>query len=167
MTNNSEQTVGKNKNPIVESNGTNKPTPDLYIQSSAKLNGKVWGTLVVCEHAVLEGHVHAARIIIHGTTNGIISADEFIKISSTATVKGTLKTNNIHVENGAVCNFKAITGKEELKKDERNLSELTALRKVIHQQKYLQFIMKVPQNGRAVNGQHIASKMKKPDPKKS
>ncbi len=151
MSEHTEQPAGIASFPFSGANGVKQSTPDLYIQSSVKINGKISGTLVISEHGKLEGSVNAERIIIHGSVDGVISADEYIKIHATAQVRGVLKTGNIQVENGADCNFKAITGEAELQKDERDLSELVALKKVFRQKQYINMLVDSPSKPKPVD----------------
>ena len=58
------------------------------------------GTLIIGEHAVVEGNVSAGTIVSGGKINGNVTAREKVKLVSTAALMGTIRTPLLDVEEG-------------------------------------------------------------------
>ena len=58
------------------------------------------GTLIVGEHAVIDGDVSAGIIVSGGRIHGNVTAREKVKFTSTAAVAGSVKTPLLAVEEG-------------------------------------------------------------------
>jgi cytoskeletal protein CcmA (bactofilin family) len=58
------------------------------------------GTLIIGEHAVVEGNVSAGIIVSGGKINGNVTAREKVKLVSTAALLGTIRTPLLHIEEG-------------------------------------------------------------------
>ncbi|TRZ98543.1 MAG: polymer-forming cytoskeletal family protein [Nitrospiraceae bacterium] len=72
------------------------------IRIDGRLEGEIHtkGTLVVGEHAVIEGDVSADVVISGGRVTGNIIAAEKVQLLSTGVVLGTIKTPLLSVEEG-------------------------------------------------------------------
>lgn len=72
------------------------------IRIDGRLEGEIHtkGTLVVGEHAVIEGDVSADVVISGGRVTGNIIASEKVQLLATGVVLGTIKTPLLSVEEG-------------------------------------------------------------------
>ncbi len=72
------------------------------IRIDGRLEGEIHtkGTIVVGEHAVIEGDVSADVVISGGRVTGNIIAKEKVQLLSTGVVLGTIKTPLLSVEEG-------------------------------------------------------------------
>ena len=83
-----------------EFNGT------LNFDGTVRIDGVVTGeihtegTLIIGEHAVVEGDVSAGTIVSGGKINGNVTAREKVKLVSTAVLMGTIRTPLLDVEEG-------------------------------------------------------------------
>jgi len=60
------------------------------------------GTLVISEHARVDGEVHAAHIVVNGTVNGPVQATETLELQAGSRVKGDVHYKSIEIQQGAV-----------------------------------------------------------------
>lgn len=60
------------------------------------------GTLVVSEHAHIEGEITVSHLVINGTVMGPVNATEFLELQPRARVTGDVEYNNIEMHLGAV-----------------------------------------------------------------
>jgi len=60
------------------------------------------GTLVLSEHARIEGEVQAAHVVINGTVNGPVHAAESLELQAGSRVKGDVHYKSIEIVRGAV-----------------------------------------------------------------
>jgi len=60
------------------------------------------GTLVLSEHARIEGEVQAAHVVINGTVNGPVHAAESLELQASCRVKGDVHYKSIEIVRGAV-----------------------------------------------------------------
>src|SRR5438445_5085842 len=72
------------------------------IRIDGRLEGEIHtkGTLMVGEHAVIEGDINADVVVCGGQINGNIVAAEKVQLLPTAPVTGTIKTPLLSVEEG-------------------------------------------------------------------
>src|SRR5256712_12340699 len=72
------------------------------IRSEGRLEGEIHtkGTLMVGEHAVIEGDISAGTIVSGGTINGNLTATERVQLLPSAVLNGDLKTPFLKVEEG-------------------------------------------------------------------
>src|SRR5947208_9757606 len=72
------------------------------IRIDGRLEGEIHtkGTLMVGEHAVIEGDINADVVVCGGQINGNIVASEKVQLLSTGIVTGTIKTPLLSVEEG-------------------------------------------------------------------
>lgn len=60
------------------------------------------GTLVVSEHARIDGEVQAAHIVVNGTINGPVHCHESLELQASSRVKGDVHYKSIEIQQGAV-----------------------------------------------------------------
>ena len=60
------------------------------------------GTLVLSEHARIDGEAHAAHIVVNGAIIGPVHASETLELKPNATVKGDVHYKSVEVHQGAV-----------------------------------------------------------------
>ncbi len=64
-------------------------------------NGET-GTLVVSEHARVDGEIHVSHVVVNGTVNGPVTADDFLELQAKAKVTGDLEYRALEMHTGAV-----------------------------------------------------------------
>lgn len=67
----------------------------------ATVNGEA-GTLVVSEHARVDGEIHVAHVVVNGTVNGPVTAEDFLELQAKAKVTGDLAYRSLEMHTGAV-----------------------------------------------------------------
>ncbi|MBM3368483.1 MAG: polymer-forming cytoskeletal protein [Betaproteobacteria bacterium] len=60
------------------------------------------GTLVVSEHARIDGEAQAAHIVVNGAINGPVHCHESLELQASSRVKGDVHYKGIEVQQGAV-----------------------------------------------------------------
>lgn len=60
------------------------------------------GTLVLSEHARIEGELRAAHVVINGTVHGPVYASESLELQAGCRVKGDVHYQSIEIVRGAV-----------------------------------------------------------------
>ena len=60
------------------------------------------GTLVISEHARVEGEVHAAHVVVNGTIVGPVNATETLELQGNSRVKGDVHYKSIEMQQGAI-----------------------------------------------------------------
>jgi cytoskeletal protein CcmA (bactofilin family) len=97
---------------------------ELNVQGTLRVDGRIEGHvdadhLVLSESAVVKGEVRAKRLIIGGTVDGSVDAQELVEIKSKGRVLGDISTRKLSVLEGGEVN-----GKIEMKKEESKVVEL-------------------------------------------
>ncbi|GHT38911.1 cell division protein [Bacteroidia bacterium] len=95
----------------------------LSVQGSLRVDGHLNGSvdnakhIVVGEEGKVEGDLSAKTIILSGSVNGNICADD-LEVFSTAKINGDIRAGRILIEQGAVLNGKIAVEppKQEVKK---------------------------------------------------
>lgn len=131
-----------------KSDGVEQTDAEVVINGRVNMACRIWGTLVIGPEGVLEGSIRADRVLVYGTVEGDLSADEYLYAASSSKIFGRITAAHMRIEEGTVCRFKAALGEVEKQHDDRDLSELVALREVINQKKYLRLLMKSPVSDR-------------------
>lgn len=78
------------------------------LRIDGKVNGNVTaardetGTLVVSEHARVDGEIHVSHAVINGTVQGPVHADEYLELQPKANVTGDVHYKALEVHLGAV-----------------------------------------------------------------
>lgn len=85
---------------------------DITFSGGLRIDGEVHGnvvaatedsgTLVLSEHARIEGAVNVSNLVVNGTVNGPIRSTEFIELQSHARVTGDVEYRAIEMQLGAV-----------------------------------------------------------------
>lgn len=75
---------------------------DGEIKGNVLTCGDQPSTLVVSEHACIEGEISVSHLVINGTVIGPVSSSEFLELQSHARVTGDLQYNTIEIHLGAV-----------------------------------------------------------------
>jgi cytoskeletal protein CcmA (bactofilin family) len=60
------------------------------------------GTIVLSEHARVDGEVQAAHIVVNGTINGPVHAGETLELQPSARVRGDVHYKSLEIHHGAV-----------------------------------------------------------------
>jgi cytoskeletal protein CcmA (bactofilin family) len=60
------------------------------------------GTIVLSEHARIDGEVQAAHIVVNGTINGPVHATETLELQPSARVRGDVHYKSLEMHHGAV-----------------------------------------------------------------
>lgn len=82
------------------------------------------GTLVVSEHARVDGEVQVAHLVVNGTINGPVHAVETLELQSGSRVKGDVHYKSIEMHQGAVVDGRMVhhDGVAEIKAVELKLA---------------------------------------------
>jgi len=81
------------------------------------------GTLVISEHARVDGEVEAAHIVVNGTINGPLNATETLELQAGSRVKGDVHYKSIEMLQGAVVEGRLVhRGSSESKSVELKLA---------------------------------------------
>lgn len=67
----------------------------------ATANGET-GTLVLSEHARIDGEINVSHVVINGTVNGPITADDFLELQAKARIAGDISYRTLEMHLGAV-----------------------------------------------------------------
>ncbi len=80
------------------------------------------GTLVVSAEARIEGEVQAAHIVVNGTINGPVHAQETLELQAGSKVKGDVYYKSIEIHQGAVVEGRLVHHPAEVKGVELKLA---------------------------------------------
>jgi cytoskeletal protein CcmA (bactofilin family) len=80
------------------------------------------GTLVVSAEARIEGEVQAAHIVVNGTINGPVHAQETLELQAGSKVKGDVYYKSIEIHQGAVVEGRLVHHPAEAKGVELKLA---------------------------------------------
>jgi len=75
---------------------------DGEIKGNVRASGEAGGTLVLSEHARIEGEIHVSHLVINGTITGPVHSSEFLELQPRARVTGDVQYNNLEMHLGAV-----------------------------------------------------------------
>lgn len=75
---------------------------DGEVKGNVRSAGDQQGTLVVSEHARIEGEINVSHLVINGTVIGPVQANEFLELQPRARVTGDVEYSNIEIHLGAV-----------------------------------------------------------------
>lgn len=81
---------------------------DGEIRGNVRAAGDQPSTLVISEHARIEGEIHVSHLVINGTVIGPIHATEFLELQPKAQVTGDVEYGTIEIHLGAVVQGKLI-----------------------------------------------------------
>ncbi|MFO1396188.1 MAG: polymer-forming cytoskeletal protein [Burkholderiales bacterium] len=60
------------------------------------------GTLVVSEHARVDGEIRVSHVVVNGAVNGPVVAGDFLELQAKAKVTGDLEYRSLEMHTGAV-----------------------------------------------------------------
>lgn len=75
---------------------------DGEIRGNVSALGEHPGTLVLSEHARIEGEVNVPHLVINGTINGPVHSGDTLELQPNAKVTGDVEYNSIEIQLGAV-----------------------------------------------------------------
>ena len=75
---------------------------DGEIHGNVISEGDQPSTLVISEHARIEGEVRVSHAVINGTVSGPVHSSEFLELQPKARVTGDVEYNNIEMHLGSV-----------------------------------------------------------------
>lgn len=85
---------------------------DLNFSGGLRIDGQVNGnviatqgkssTLVLSEHAQVNGEVSVTHLVVNGVINGSVSASEYLELQSKAKVSGDVHYKTIEIQLGAI-----------------------------------------------------------------
>jgi cytoskeletal protein CcmA (bactofilin family) len=85
---------------------------DITFSGGLRIDGEIHGnvtaagdgssTLVVSEHARVEGEVRVSHVVINGTVTGPVHSSEFLELQPKARVTGDVEYNTLEMHLGAV-----------------------------------------------------------------
>ncbi len=75
---------------------------DGEIKGNVRASGEEGGTLVVSEHARIEGEIHVSHVVINGTITGPVYSSESLELQPRARVTGDVQYNNLEMHLGAI-----------------------------------------------------------------
>ena len=73
------------------------------------------GTLVVSEHARIDGEVQAAHVVVNGAINGSVDSRETLELQANSRVKGDIHYKSIEIQQGAVIEGRLVHHAAEVK----------------------------------------------------
>lgn len=85
---------------------------DIVFSGGLRVDGKVEGnvstadgqagTLVVSEHARIDGEIRVSHIVVNGTVNGPVAASDYLELQPKARVTGDVSYKTLEMHVGAV-----------------------------------------------------------------
>jgi cytoskeletal protein CcmA (bactofilin family) len=75
---------------------------DGEIKGNVNATGDQTSTLVISEHARIEGEVSVAHLVINGSVTGPVISSGFLELQAKARVTGDIQYNSIEMHLGAV-----------------------------------------------------------------
>jgi cytoskeletal protein CcmA (bactofilin family) len=75
---------------------------DGQIKGNVRASGEQSSTLVISEHATIEGEISVPHLVINGTVIGPVTSSGFVELQAKARVTGDLEYNAIEMHLGAV-----------------------------------------------------------------
>jgi cytoskeletal protein CcmA (bactofilin family) len=92
-------------------------TCDEEVTFEGRLTGNIHvreATLIVAQAGHVEASIRAARVVVHGTVQGSISAGERIELAPTAVVTGDLSATRVVITDGAQFNGRVDMGRRTI-----------------------------------------------------
>lgn len=93
-------------------------TGDIAFSGGLRIDGEIKGnvhatgdqtsTLVISEHARIEGEVSVAHLVINGSVTGPVISSGFLELQAKARVTGDIQYNSIEMHLGAVVDGRMI-----------------------------------------------------------
>lgn len=96
---------------------------DLHFKGGLRIDGQVKGNviadpslasmLVISEHAVIEGEVRAAHLVVNGQITGPVHCTELLELQPKARITGDVNYKALEMHGGAVVSGKLSHDREE------------------------------------------------------
>jgi cytoskeletal protein CcmA (bactofilin family) len=99
---------------------------DGQIKGNVRAIGEGPSTLVVSEHARIEGEVSVSHVVINGTVIGPVRSGEFLELQPRARVTGDVEYNTVEMHLGAVVQGRLVHQGAPAKAVELKLASSTA-----------------------------------------
>ncbi|MDR2241090.1 MAG: polymer-forming cytoskeletal protein [Zoogloeaceae bacterium] len=81
---------------------------DGEVKGDVRATGEGGGTLVLSEHARIEGEIHVSHLVINGTVVGLVYSSEFLELQPRARITGDVEYNNLEIHLGAIVEGKLV-----------------------------------------------------------
>ena len=98
---------------------------NVFFSGGLRIDGTVRGnvcalpeqqsTLVVSEHARIEGEVQVSHLVVNGTINGPVHAAESLELQANSRVKGDIHYNSVEMQQGAIVEGRLVHSSSEAK----------------------------------------------------
>lgn len=75
---------------------------DGEVKGNVRSTGDGGGTLVISEHARIEGEIHVSHLVVNGTITGPVFSSEFLELQPRARVTGDVQYNSLEMHLGAI-----------------------------------------------------------------
>ena len=75
---------------------------DGHVQGSVATTDGEPGTLVVSEQARVDGEVNVSHVVVNGSVNGPVNADDYLELQAKARVVGDVRYRRLEMQTGAV-----------------------------------------------------------------
>lgn len=75
---------------------------DGEVKGNVRSTGDGGGTLVLSEHARIEGEIHVSHLVINGTIIGPVFSSEFLELQARARVTGDVQYSSLEMHLGAI-----------------------------------------------------------------
>jgi cytoskeletal protein CcmA (bactofilin family) len=96
---------------------------DGQIGGNVRATGEQSSTLVISEHATIEGEISVPHVVINGTVLGPVMSSGFVELQAKARVTGDVEYNVIEMHLGAVVQGRLVhTGQASAKSVELKLA---------------------------------------------
>ena len=92
--------------------GTTRIEGNVFFSGGLRVDGMVRGnvcalpdqpgTLVISEHARIDGEVQVAHLVVNGTINGAVHATETLELQASSRVRGDVNYKSIEMHQGAI-----------------------------------------------------------------
>lgn len=79
-------------------------------------------TLVVSEHARIEGEIRLAHLVVNGTINGPVFASDSLELQANARLRGDVHYNTLEMHLGAIVDGRLVHGASETRTVELKLA---------------------------------------------
>jgi cytoskeletal protein CcmA (bactofilin family) len=105
---------------------------NVIFSGGLRIDGEVCGnvsalsdqesTLVLSEHARVDGEISVSHLVVNGAINGPICAAEFLELQAHSRIKGDVHYNNLEVHLGAVVEGRLVHRSSEARAVELKLA---------------------------------------------
>ncbi len=86
---------------------------DGAVDGKVTTSGNVPGTLVISEHARVDGEVKVSHIVINGSVSGPVTANDYLELQAKARVNGDVVYRTLEMHVGAIVQGKLMHAEPE------------------------------------------------------